>query len=194
MGGHASDRRAPGGLELVRAFVNTRDIDEGTDLLAETSGARRCLADIGLPVQGELGAAAHGRLLGLREDLRRLLVANATGDADEEAAAAVNGAIARLALRPVVDGQPTRLGFDAPPAARSDPVGALLVHVLAAVGEGTWARLKACPDPTCHWAYYDTSKNRSARWCDMRDCGARAKRAAFRARHRRESVLPPSTP
>ena len=25
------DRPAPGRLELVRAFVNTRDIDEGTD-------------------------------------------------------------------------------------------------------------------------------------------------------------------
>ncbi|PSH61009.1 hypothetical protein CU102_27445 [Phyllobacterium brassicacearum] len=34
-------------------------------------------------------------------------------------------------------------------------------------------RIKICPN--CHWLYFDGSRNRSRRWCDMRVCGNRAK-------------------
>jgi predicted RNA-binding Zn ribbon-like protein len=34
-------------------------------------------------------------------------------------------------------------------------------------------RVKICPN--CHWLYFDESRNRSRRWCDMRVCGNRAK-------------------
>ncbi len=34
-------------------------------------------------------------------------------------------------------------------------------------------RIKICPN--CHWLYFDESRNRSRRWCDMRVCGNRAK-------------------
>ncbi len=33
-------------------------------------------------------------------------------------------------------------------------------------------RIKICPN--CHWLYFDGSRNRSRRWCDMRVCGNRA--------------------
>jgi predicted RNA-binding Zn ribbon-like protein len=36
-------------------------------------------------------------------------------------------------------------------------------------------RLKKCGDAECGWLFIDRSKNRSRRWCDMRDCGNRAK-------------------
>lgn len=35
------------------------------------------------------------------------------------------------------------------------------------------ARIKICPN--CHWLYFDESRNRSRRWCDMSVCGNRAK-------------------
>ncbi|QND53996.1 hypothetical protein HB779_20450 [Phyllobacterium sp. 628] len=34
-------------------------------------------------------------------------------------------------------------------------------------------RIKICPN--CHWLYFDESRNRSRRWCDMTVCGNRAK-------------------
>ncbi|RCW77650.1 putative RNA-binding Zn ribbon-like protein [Phyllobacterium bourgognense] len=34
-------------------------------------------------------------------------------------------------------------------------------------------RIKICPN--CHWLYFDESRNRSRRWCDMNVCGNRAK-------------------
>ena len=38
---------------------------------------------------------------------------------------------------------------------------------------GTWARLKICQGEACQWAFYDTSRNRSKRWCSTEVCGAR---------------------
>ena len=36
-------------------------------------------------------------------------------------------------------------------------------------------RVKKCLDPYCSWLFYDKSRNLSRRWCDMKDCGNRAK-------------------
>jgi len=41
--------------------------------------------------------------------------------------------------------------------------------------EGDLARVKECDNETCTWLFVDMSKNRSRRWCDMKDCGNRAK-------------------
>ena len=40
-------------------------------------------------------------------------------------------------------------------------------------------KLKMCSDPICGWLFLDISRNRSRRWCDMRDCGNRAKAKRF---------------
>ena len=40
-------------------------------------------------------------------------------------------------------------------------------------------RVKKCADSTCGWLFLDVSRNRSRRWCDMRDCGNRAKASRF---------------
>jgi len=37
------------------------------------------------------------------------------------------------------------------------------------------ARVGKCADEKCGWLFFDTSKNRSRRWCSMNDCGNRAK-------------------
>ncbi|MBT5873534.1 MAG: hypothetical protein HOH43_08960 [Candidatus Latescibacteria bacterium] len=48
------------------------------------------------------------------------------------------------------------------------------------------SRLKECANEGCAWVFLDGSKNRSRRWCDMRDCGNRAK--AKRHYHRAKST------
>ncbi len=42
--------------------------------------------------------------------------------------------------------------------------------------------MKECAADNCNWLFYDASRNRSRRWCDMRDCGNRAKVRRFRKR------------
>jgi predicted RNA-binding Zn ribbon-like protein len=40
-------------------------------------------------------------------------------------------------------------------------------------------RVKKCGDLACGWLFLDTSRNKSRRWCDMSDCGNRAKANRF---------------
>ena len=39
--------------------------------------------------------------------------------------------------------------------------------------------IKTCADPACGWLFLDTSRNKRRRWCDMQDCGNRAKASRF---------------
>ncbi len=39
--------------------------------------------------------------------------------------------------------------------------------------------IKACADPACGWLFLDSSRNKRRRWCDMQDCGNRAKASRF---------------
>ena len=58
-------------------------------------------------------------------------------------------------------------------------IGALLATVARAMIDGSWERLKACPGRHCGWAFYDRSRNQSARWCAMKVCGDREKARAY---------------
>ncbi len=46
------------------------------------------------------------------------------------------------------------------------------------------SRLKLCDADDCGWLFVDASRNRSRRWCDMSDCGNRAKARRYRERQR----------
>ncbi|HLY16883.1 MAG TPA: ABATE domain-containing protein [Bryobacteraceae bacterium] len=45
-------------------------------------------------------------------------------------------------------------------------------------------KLRQCAGPDCGWLFLDVSRNRRRRWCDMQDCGNRAKVRRFRTRRR----------
>lgn len=46
-------------------------------------------------------------------------------------------------------------------------------------------RLRECASDTCEWLFLDRTRNHSRRWCDMADCGNRAKQQRLRARARK---------
>jgi predicted RNA-binding Zn ribbon-like protein len=48
--------------------------------------------------------------------------------------------------------------------------------------EGKLNRLRQCDAENCGWLFVDTSKNNSRQWCDMSDCGNRAKVRRYRSR------------
>ena len=53
--------------------------------------------------------------------------------------------------------------------------------------EGDLDRVKACGNDTCGWLFVDLSRNRSRRWCDMKECGNRAKARRHYVRRRDSS-------
>ena len=68
------------------------------------------------------------------------------------------------------------------------PIGELLMSVTGAMAAGNWNRLKVCANDACQRAFYDSSRNRSGRWCSMATCGNRMKGRAYRQRHGSQSV------
>jgi predicted RNA-binding Zn ribbon-like protein len=177
-----SDQTAPGELELVRQFVNTLDVEDGTDVLDSPQELEAWLEDRDLP-RAKVDESARSRLVSVREALRRLLLANNAGaPAPRAALEQLNRESSAAAIG---------LRFDREGAALvsgASGVDAVIARLLAVVGEsmreGTWQRLKACPADDCLWAFYDHSRNRSGTWCRMEECGNRAKARAYRERHR----------
>lgn len=178
----ANAAAAPGELELVRAFVNTLDVEAGEDGLATPTALAEWLGGHGL-LETEAGARAADleRALAVREALRSLLVANNGGRADPDAAAVLDATArtALLGLRFRPDG-----AAELEPEAGGVPgaLGRLLAVVTASMAAGTWSRLKACRAEGCRWAFYDHARNRSRTWCSMAVCGNRTKARAYRAR------------
>ena len=177
---------APMPLLLVQAFVNTLDLEEGTDVLADADAARDWLTDASLLGQGVSASAAElSRAREVREALRWLLRReDETREAHEE----------RLApLRRLTETHRARLTLDDGGAIGlqstryqnlDDGLFELLLIVRQAQEDGTWARLKVCGNPDCQWAFYDRSRNQQGSWCDMSLCGNRLKNRELRARRR----------
>jgi len=178
-------KSAPDDLEIVREFVNTRDIDAGSDDLARPEHLASWLAARALlEPDAEATERQLRRAVRLREALRELLLANNEGGAPPGlAVTALNELAASVRLRLTVTAtglarlQPDGGGVDA-------ALGRLLIIAYQAIEAGTWSRLKACHNSTCRWAFYDHSKNRSGHWCSMDACGSQQKARAYRQRKR----------
>jgi predicted RNA-binding Zn ribbon-like protein len=183
-----SDRRlaAPGELELIRDFVNTRDLGRKTDRIDDPERLSSWLADHGLvPDPPALTEADVARIRMLREALRALLLANADFPLPTEAVEEFDAAVASARLRVRINGA-GRLVLHPADAGLDRVIGRLLSVVVAAQEDGTWGRLKACAE--CHWALYDRTRNRSATWCDAAKCGVRVRARRYRRRRRGASA------
>jgi len=187
-GTHHNGYSAPAHLEPLRAFVNTVDVDEGTDELSSPPALVDWLREHGLltdPGDGSCSAATTEDLdaaIALREALRSMLLCNHDGSTPDQAAIRVlNQTSERASLSVRFTDEGWSVCACGVPGVRG-AFGRLLAIVADAQGAGTWQRLKVCAADDCAWAYYDVSRNRSRRWCSMDVCGNRAKVSAFRGR------------
>jgi len=155
-------KAAPEPLRRVQLFINSTDVHNGIEWLPEW-----------LEAHGLAGAEPRARKL--REAVRALVLANNGQPLDPAALETVNRAATRVS--PELDPQ-RRLRF----RTDGDALDQIVVIVLDALLDGSWARLKACRN--CHWSFYDYSPNRSATWCSMQLCGNRTKTREYRRRQR----------
>ena len=179
----SSQNSLPHDLDLVVDFVNTRDIDRDTDELSTPGGLAAWLRERGLLPPGvALAAAELDQAIELREALREMLLGHNGAGAGPAARplerAAEQG---QLSVRFGEDGT-VRLGARA--GGFPGALAQLLVPVAQAASDGTWERVKACAADDCQWAFYDRSRNRAGRWCDMAVCGNRTKVRAYRSKRR----------
>ena len=175
---------APGRLEQVRAFVNTLDVEAGTDVLSPPAALAAWLTARDLIGSGADAATRDDLRLAVaaREALREILLAHARQDGPSGPAV--------TDLRSVGSGLAARFEIGEDGTVRSVPdghgpaggLGALLLIAAEAAVLGTWPRLKVCSADDCRWAFYDRSPTKSGCWCSMAGCGSRAKSRAFRQR------------
>jgi predicted RNA-binding Zn ribbon-like protein len=177
-------KTAPAPLELVQRFVNSYDVESAEDELSSPEALRDWFADRALMDRDDAVSAADlRRAVDGREGLRAVLLHNNGLPLDDAAVARLDGAVGRAAVR--VRFEPGRdPELVASCAGVDGAIARLMAIVAAAVEQGRWERLKACPREECEWAFYDSSKNSSGRWCSMESCGNIEKAKAFRERRR----------
>lgn len=167
--------------DLVVTFVNTRDLEEGTDAIADPAHFAAWIADSDWGEAPALDAESLQQVHALRESLRALLRANNGIEVDEEELAGLRDAVQRSRYQPTLSAD----GHVILEPAAND-LAAFEARLLLAVERiqslGAWPRLKACGDDGCQWAFFDTTRNHSKTWCSMEDCGNREKTRRYRER------------
>jgi hypothetical protein len=168
----AAAQAAPGRLERVRTLLNTWLIPNDTRIPEDRFA--------GWSRRSGAAPAEAARLRALRDDLRGAV------EEPKSAARRLGRWIALLDFRPSPGPDGLHWRHDGSRAA------GLLASVMDACADGTWPRLKACPD--CRWVFFDHTRSATKRWCLMnagptgRACGTIAKVRRFRERRRQPSL------
>ena len=144
------------GPDLLVDFLNTLDVEDDTDQLADETGHRRWAGD-------------HGVAPGDRKQARRLR------DALRSLVDGGDASLPELAL-PVTSG-PEGVGLGARTAAEAALASAVVLQI-----QGRLGRVRLCGGEDCRWAFYDESRNGSRQWCSMGVCGNRQKARTYRAK------------
>jgi predicted RNA-binding Zn ribbon-like protein len=162
--------------DLVRwgARAGAVDAESGSELLAMAADR---------PAEA---AGVLARALELREAVYRIFAAIVAGRAPAGSDLRVlNGELARAL--PHLRIEPTEEGFEyafAHDPSLGRPLWAIARSASELLASGELDHLKECSSDDCTWLFVDQSRNQSRRWCDMKDCGNRAK--ARRHYHRQK--------
>jgi predicted RNA-binding Zn ribbon-like protein len=114
----------------------------------------------------------------LREAIYRVFTRRAEGqDLLPEDLKLISAEYGRAAVNRVLS--PTNVGVCHFEWQRHDeldrPLWPVAVSATNLVASEDALRVKECATDNCNWLFLDASKNRSRRWCEMKECGNRAK-------------------
>lgn len=146
------------GAELLVDFLNTLDVEDDVDQLADDDGHARWAHEHNLE-PGDRIAAVQAR------------------DALREIVDGIPAELPELALP--VTAVPGSVALGARTAADAAVASAVVLSL-----QGKLGRVKLCGGEDCRWAFYDASRNGSRQWCSMEVCGNRQKARTYRAKER----------
>lgn len=123
-------------------------------------------------------AAVFKQAIALRELVYRVFSRIAQGNmpagADvDELNSALSDTLSRMRLVPAADS--FEWGWEENGARLERPLWNIVQSAATLLTTGKLDRVRQCNDNHCGWLFFDTSKNKSRRWCSMEDCGNRAK-------------------
>jgi predicted RNA-binding Zn ribbon-like protein len=170
-----------GDEDLLIAVANTAHGEQ--DELTDAGTVRTWWRGLGAPVPAGRGRSGTPESIAMLRALRRLIRELALRNNGIEPAAGQVSGLDALTLRLDLSGVPS-LRPDVPGDLAREIGAATVAALLRATARPGWPRFKACRGDDCRWVFVDGSRNASRRWCDMANCGNRAKAATFRDRHR----------
>lgn len=65
-------------------------------------------------------------------------------------------------------------------------LGPITLSALTLLTQQDLSRIKQCQGEHCGWLFFDTTKNKNRRWCEMEVCGNRAKQKQFAERRKQK--------
>ena len=211
-GHHAHDVR----LDDTFDFLNTDELENGfpVDKIPTLDDALVWFVDRGvIHLEGadRVRAQAASHPQAAARDLARIRAARGAlrevADAIAEHRAPRDGSLdtvnRALHARQVIELVPATDGVSVDHRHVGDPIDDALARLadplVRELTSGQPERIRICANDTCRWVFYDHSRTRRRRWCDMATCGNRAKAARHRARARTagdadgESEAPPAS-
>jgi predicted RNA-binding Zn ribbon-like protein len=132
-------------------------------------------------------AEALARAITLREAIYHIFSAGARGKVVPEADlttlnTTLSEVLTRLQIVPIQSGFTWAWRYD------ETALDSMLWPLAHSAGElltsAELERVRECAGDDCSWLFIDTSRNHTRRWCDMKDCGNRAKARRHYARSR----------
>lgn len=182
-----SQRQSEAPIERLPSYRDLLSFARQTELIDEADEARLRKLDRSDPARTE---RVRRQAIELREAIYSVAFHVASGEPVPEAARETLGRYAhKLVIGPDL-GWTWAEGDRAPDAMLGPIVRAALDLLTTSDRE----RIKICEADDCVWVFYDGSKNRSRRWCDMAQCGNRAKARRFYAAKRRGAATDADDP
>jgi len=167
---------APGDLALLEGFLNTWSGELSIEDFGTVSDTEKWLRQFGLWMGSKKLTATHReKIIQFRECLRAWILDNSS---TQPLAASLSDVVFHAEI------DEGMLSFKAVGDPYQFLVGSLAKAISASQNAGTWDRFKCCELPTCGWAFYDSTRSRTKRWCSMKTCGSRHKAREYYKRKR----------
>ncbi|WP_405774747.1 CGNR zinc finger domain-containing protein [Streptomyces sp. NBC_00859] len=122
----------------------------------------------------------------LRESIHATATAAATQDAlPATAVQVINDFSAQGRAAAVLTPEGKRRWLLGSASCVEDALSVIAADAISIVAGERDGKLALCASPTCRAAFFDTSRSRTRKWCDMNTCGNRQKKARFNANQRK---------
>ena len=168
---------APGNLILLEGFLNTCHIEMGFEDFETANSTEKWLRSVDLwSGTKKITSLETQRIIKFRSALRAWIL-------DKECFQPLNELITEISFQAEFSSK-GEISFQSLGDGHHHVLGTLIGIILESQKDGTWDRLKCCDLPTCGWAFYDSTRSRTKRWCSMKTCGSRHKAREYYKRKR----------
>jgi len=162
------DSPAPGKLILIEGFLNTWSGELDIDDFKTPRSTEEWLRAVGLwKSKKHISQEQTKKLIKTRSALREWVL-------ESESSQLLNTLVSEISYKAEFSAD-KEVKFTPPSDPYHTVVGTLVEIIYESRMNGTWDRFKCCALPTCGWAFYDSTRSRTKRWCSMRTCGSRHK-------------------